>query len=88
MLVFVILIYLTPQFFLAMETLSKEDHDLDLSDELFPFLQMLFSSDYISLMDDNVLSTLNLAHMLKLNTAQLDAACHSYILSACSRPDY
>jgi hypothetical protein len=69
-----------------MESLGKEDHELDLdhpSTELLPFFQTLYSGNYHTLTDENVLGTLKLAH--KFDTTQLDAACQSYLLDACPR---
>ena len=74
------------QVFLAMELLGKEDQELDLdhsSKELLPFFQTLYTGDYATLTDDNVLDTLKLAH--KYDTTQLDAACKIYLLAACPK---
>jgi hypothetical protein len=74
------------QVFCAMETLGKEDKELDLdhpSKELLPFFQTLYSGDYTTLTNENVLIVLKLAH--KYDTTQLDAACKIFLEAACKK---
>jgi hypothetical protein len=74
------------QVFLAMESLGKDDHELDFShhsEALLPFFQALYFGNTLALTDTNVLDVLKLAHMY--DTTWLDAACTTYLQSACTR---
>jgi hypothetical protein len=75
------------QAFCAMETLGKEDKELDRdhpSEELLPFFQTLYSGDCTTVLtNENVLIVLKLAH--KFDTTQLDAASESFLKAACSK---
>jgi hypothetical protein len=58
--------HFTSQVFLAMESLGKDDLELDFnhhSEALLPFFHTLYSGNTLALTDANVLDVLKLAHM-------------------------